>query len=65
LPPENADELLDALLGADAALGPLKQLLIARTEANLLFLEESVQALAETAALAGERGAYRLTRPVE
>src|SRR6266550_3108984 len=30
-----------------------------------LFLEESVRALVETAALAGERGAYRLTRPVE
>jgi class 3 adenylate cyclase/tetratricopeptide (TPR) repeat protein len=65
LPPESADELLDALLGADAALGPLKQLLVERTEANPLFLEESVRALGETAALAGERGAYRLTRPVE
>ncbi len=65
LPPESADELLDALLGTDAALGPLKQHLVERTEANPLFLEESVRALAETGALAGERGAYRLTRPVE
>ena len=65
LPPESADELLAALLGPDAALGPLKQLLVERTEANPLFLEESVRALVETAALAGERGAYRLTRPVE
>jgi class 3 adenylate cyclase/tetratricopeptide (TPR) repeat protein len=65
LPPESADELLDALLGRDAALGPLKRLLIERTEANPLFLEETVRALAETAALAGERGAYRLTRPIE
>src|SRR5439155_847422 len=40
LPPESADELLAALLGADAALGPLKQLLVERTEANPLFLEE-------------------------
>jgi tetratricopeptide (TPR) repeat protein len=46
-------------------LNPLRQLLIERTEANPLFLEESVRALVETAALAGERGAYRLTRPVE
>jgi tetratricopeptide (TPR) repeat protein len=65
LPPESADELLAALLGPDAALGPLKRLLVERTEANPLFLEESVRALVETAALAGERGAYRLTRPVE
>ena len=34
LPPESADELLDALLGPDAALGPLKRLLIQRTEAQ-------------------------------
>src|SRR5262245_10778400 len=65
LPPENADELLDALLGSDTALVPLKQLLIGRTEANPLFLEESVRSLVETGALTGERGAYRLTRPVE
>jgi len=65
LPPESADELLEALLGTDAALRPLKQLLVERTEANPLFLEESVRALVETGALAGERGACRLTRPVE
>jgi class 3 adenylate cyclase/tetratricopeptide (TPR) repeat protein len=65
LPLENAHELLDALLGRDAALVPLKQLLIGRTEANPLFLEESVRTLAETGALQGERGAYRLARPIE
>jgi class 3 adenylate cyclase/tetratricopeptide (TPR) repeat protein len=65
LPLESADELLEALLGPDAALGALKRLLIERTEANPLFLEESVRALVETGALAGERGAYRLTRPVD
>jgi class 3 adenylate cyclase/tetratricopeptide (TPR) repeat protein len=65
LPPESADELLATLLGSDAALDPLTRLLVERTEANPLFLEESVRALVETGALAGERGAYRLTRPVE
>jgi class 3 adenylate cyclase/tetratricopeptide (TPR) repeat protein len=65
LPHETADELLEALLGGDAALAPLKQLLVRRTEANPLFLEESVRGLVETGALAGDRGAYRLTRPVE
>jgi class 3 adenylate cyclase/tetratricopeptide (TPR) repeat protein len=64
LPPENADELLDALLGTDADLGPFKRLLIERTEANPLFLEESVRALAETEALTGKTGAYRLTRSI-
>jgi class 3 adenylate cyclase/tetratricopeptide (TPR) repeat protein len=64
LPPERAEELLDALLGSDAGLEPLKRLLIARTEGNPFFLEESVRALAETGALLGERGAYRLERPL-
>jgi predicted ATPase len=53
------------LLGMDAALGALKQLLVVQTEANPLFLEESVRALVETGALEGERGAYWLTRPTE
>ena len=57
LPPESANELLNALLGTDAALAPLKRLLVARTEANPLFLEESVRALAETGVLTGEHGA--------
>jgi class 3 adenylate cyclase/tetratricopeptide (TPR) repeat protein len=65
LPPESADELLDALLGTDAAILPLKRLLVERTGGNPLYLEESVRALVETSTLAGERGAYRLTRPVE
>ena len=65
LPPESADELLDALLGTDMALAPLKRLLVERTEANPLFLEESVRGLVETGALVAERGAFRLTRPVE
>src|SRR5262249_19340790 len=44
LPPESTDELLDALLGPDAALAPLKILLVERADANPLFLEESVRA---------------------
>jgi len=55
---------VDALLGPDADVGSLKQLLIERTEANPLFLEESVQALAETGALTGKTGAYRLTQSI-
>ena len=60
LPPASADELLQALLGHDSSLDTLKQLLIARTEGNPFFLEESVRALVETGGLVGERGAYRL-----
>ena len=59
-----AGALLDALLGSDPTVQPLTSLLIQRTVGTPLFLEESVRALVETGALAGERGAYRLTRPV-
>jgi class 3 adenylate cyclase/tetratricopeptide (TPR) repeat protein len=62
LPPASAEELLGTLLGDGAGLDPLGRLLIARTEGNPLFLEESVRALVETGVLVGERGAYRLTR---
>jgi class 3 adenylate cyclase/tetratricopeptide (TPR) repeat protein len=62
LPPATAQSLLDTLLGPDPALAPLRQLLIARTEGNPLFLEESVRSLVETEVLVGERGAYHLAR---
>jgi class 3 adenylate cyclase/predicted ATPase len=65
LPPESADELLQTLVGGDPSVQPLKALLIERTEGNPLFLEESVRALAESRALVGEAGAYRLARAVE
>ena len=60
LPAESAEDLLSGLLGTDPDLDALKRTLIARTEGNPLFLEESVRALVETKALVGERGAYRL-----
>jgi class 3 adenylate cyclase/tetratricopeptide (TPR) repeat protein len=62
LPPESADELLEALLGDDSSLEPLKKLLIERTEGNPFFLEESVRTLVETQVLAGEPGTYRLAQ---
>jgi tetratricopeptide (TPR) repeat protein len=65
LPAETAGELLEDLLGADPSVDPLKPMLAARTGGNPLFLEESVRGLVEVGALAGERGAYRLTRAVE
>jgi hypothetical protein len=60
----NAHELLHALLGDDPSLEPLKQLLIARTEGNPFFLEESVRTLVETGVLVGTPGAYRLAQAV-
>ncbi|MDP2701994.1 MAG: adenylate cyclase, partial [Candidatus Rokubacteria bacterium] len=63
LPAESAGELLDALLGDDPGLAPLKQLLVKR--GNPFFLEETVRTLVETKALAGERGRYQLAQPVQ
>jgi predicted ATPase len=62
LPPASAEAFLDALLGQDLSLAPLKRLLIARTEGNPFFLEESVRTLVETGVLVREPGAYRLAQ---
>jgi class 3 adenylate cyclase/tetratricopeptide (TPR) repeat protein len=62
LPPANTEEFLQALLGDNPSLAPLKHLLITRTEGNPFFLEESVRTLVETGVLVGERGAYRLAQ---
>src|SRR5262249_30976459 len=63
LPAESTAELLAVLFGPDPGLTPLTQMLVKR--GNPFFLEETVRTLVETGALAGARGAYRLTRPVE
>jgi class 3 adenylate cyclase/tetratricopeptide (TPR) repeat protein len=65
LRPESADELLRAVLGDSPDLGPVKRLLIERTDGNPFFLEESVRTLLELGLLAGERGAYRPVHAVE
>jgi tetratricopeptide (TPR) repeat protein len=65
LPPASADEFLQVLLGDDLSLAPFKRLLIARTEGNPFFLEESVRTLVEMGVLVGEPGAYRLAKPLE
>jgi class 3 adenylate cyclase/tetratricopeptide (TPR) repeat protein len=62
LPAASTEELLEALLGNDRSLVPLKRLLTERTDGNPFFLEESVRALVETMALDGTPGAYRATR---
>jgi class 3 adenylate cyclase/tetratricopeptide (TPR) repeat protein len=65
LPPESADVLLDALVGRDPELAPLKRVLTARTDGNPFFLEESVRTLLETGVLVAEGGGHRMTRPVD
>jgi class 3 adenylate cyclase len=64
MPRASADEFLQALLGDDFSLTPLKRLLIERTEGNPFFLEESVRTLVETGVLVGNMGACRLGKPV-
>jgi class 3 adenylate cyclase/tetratricopeptide (TPR) repeat protein len=64
LPPATADELLRGILGEHESLEPVKGLLVARTEGNPFFLEECVRTLVETQGLVGERGSYRLAKPL-
>jgi predicted ATPase len=64
LSPAQADAFLQALLGDDRGLTPLKHLLITRTAGNPFFLEESVRTLVESGALIGAPGAYRLAQSV-
>jgi class 3 adenylate cyclase/tetratricopeptide (TPR) repeat protein len=65
LGPEAIEELLADLLGSDPSLDGLAELVHERTQGNPFFIEELVQALVEAGSLAGERGGYRLVRPVE
>jgi tetratricopeptide (TPR) repeat protein len=62
LPPMSADEFLHAQLGDEPSLAALKQLLIARTEGNPFFLEESVRTLVDMGMLVGTPGAYCLAQ---
>jgi class 3 adenylate cyclase/tetratricopeptide (TPR) repeat protein len=61
---EAIEELLADLLGSDPSLDGLAELIRERTAGNPFFIEELVQALIEAGSLVGERGSYRLARPV-
>jgi tetratricopeptide (TPR) repeat protein len=65
LAPVDVTRLLNRLIGDDPSLPPAKRLVTAAAEGNPFFLEESVRALVETGALAGERGRYRAVAPVD
>ncbi|MGH0029361.1 MAG: adenylate/guanylate cyclase domain-containing protein [Myxococcota bacterium] len=55
-----AQELASTLVGSDARLDELKQLLLRRAGGNPLFLEESVRSLVDRGHLVGEPGGYEL-----
>jgi len=60
---ETTEEFVRNLVGDDASLTGLKELL--PKHGNPFFLEESVRTLVETNLLEGSRGAYRLVRPLQ
>jgi len=64
LGPDDTRELLRDLAGEDPSLDGLADLIHERTAGNPFFIEEIVRELAEDGTLEGERGAYRLVRPV-
>src|SRR5204863_304646 len=65
LGPEAIEEMLRDLLGSDPSLDGLPDVVRERTAGNPFFIEEVVQSFVEAGTLEGERGAYRLVRPVE
>jgi len=60
---ESLEELLQALLGSDPSLVPLKSFLAERGSGNPFFVEEIVRSLVDTGVLEGVRGRYGLAKP--
>jgi class 3 adenylate cyclase/tetratricopeptide (TPR) repeat protein len=58
-----SQEMLEGLMGRDVTLLSIRKRLAAEAQGNPLFLEELVQALAETGHLEGGPGEYRLNKP--
>jgi class 3 adenylate cyclase/tetratricopeptide (TPR) repeat protein len=61
---EALQELLVDLLGADPSLDGLSELIREQTGGNPFYVEEAVRELAESGALEGSRGAYRLVHEI-
>ncbi len=59
-----SSELLHHLLGEHPSVAPLFARILERTQGNPFFTEEIVWSLADAGVLDGERGRFRLTRPV-
>jgi len=60
----SAEALIEEFLGPTPELQPLTRMLVERTGGNALFVEESVRSLIENEVLIGDRGAYRLGKPI-
>jgi class 3 adenylate cyclase/tetratricopeptide (TPR) repeat protein len=58
---DSAEDVLSAMLGDGIELAPLKHLIIDKTEGNPFFMEETVQALFDDAALV-RNGTVKLTK---
>ena len=63
--PRRHAQLLRDLAGEDPSLDGIDEPIHERTSGNPFFIEEIVRELAESGHLEGERGAYRLARPIE
>ena len=61
---DSTKELLADLAGNDPSLDGLGELIHERTGGNPFFIEEVVRELVEATNLEGERGEYRLTKPI-
>jgi adenylate cyclase len=62
---EDTRELLRDLAGEDPSLDGLDEPIHERTQGNPFFIEEIVREFAEAGQFDGDRGAYRLVRPIE
>jgi predicted ATPase len=60
----NLVEFDQALLGSDPNLQTVKSFLAKRASGNPFFIEEIVRSLVDTGVLLGERGSYRIDRPL-
>ena len=61
---ESADEMLGRLLGYGVELGPLKRLIIERTEGNPFFMEETVQVRRNSLARGDSIGRHAAEQPI-
>ena len=61
---DNGEEMLRALVGDDAGLKPLCDLIVQKTEGNPFFMEEIVQGLIEDGALI-RNGTTKVVRPLD